>query len=128
MSLNSKEIEALIIGYTNSKDNSFLIPNTTNDFLGVRPSGNPITAEGLVEMNKSADLIVESSKLKKIHKIEANEDWGFAAFTLNEVFSFKGNLNNDLSTYSMIFKKIEGTWKIAWMQRSTGSTDLATWN
>ncbi|WP_413684792.1 DUF3804 family protein [Prochlorococcus sp. MIT 1011] len=28
----------------------------------------------------------------------------------------------------MIFKKIDGTWKISWMQRSQGTTDLSTWN
>ena len=51
-----------------------------------------------------------------------------AMITLKEEFSYKGEKNNDLSSYSMIFKKIDGTWKISWMQRSSGTTDLATWN
>ena len=89
---------------------------------------SPITAEGLVGMYNNADLVVELSELVKIHRLEVNTDWGFAAFTLKEAFSYKGEKNNDLSSYSMIFKKVDGTWKISWMQRSSGNTDLSTWD
>ena len=129
MSSDSQQIEALIKGFANRTENkSFLISNVTDDFLAIRPSGNPITAEGLVGMYNNSDLVVELSELVKIHRLEANSDWGFSAFTLKEAFSYKGEQNNDLSSYSMIFKKVEGTWKISWMQRSSGTTDLATWH
>ena len=52
---NTKSIEDLIEGYENSKDSSFLIPNATEDFLSDRPSGNPISAKGLVGMFNSKD-------------------------------------------------------------------------
>jgi len=78
-------------------------------------------------MYNNADLVVELSELANIHRLEAKSNWGFAAFTLKEVFRFKGAQNNDLSTYSMIFRKIDGTWKISWMQRSSGTTDLSNW-
>jgi len=110
------------------KYKTFLTSNVSDDFLAIRASGNPITAEGLVRMYNNADLVVELSELVKIHRLEANSDWGFAAFTLKESFSFKGQENNDLSSYSMIFKKKDEEWKIAWMQRSSGNTDLSTWN
>ncbi len=129
MSSDSRQIEALIKGFANRDENkSFLISNVTDDFLAIRPSGNPITAEALVGMYNNADLVVELSELVKIHRLEENSDWGFAAFTLKEAFSYKGEQNNDLSSYSMIFKKIESAWKISWMQRSSGTTDLSTWN
>ena len=67
---NTKSIKDLIEGYANSEDSSFLIPNATEDFLAVRPSGNPITAKGLVGMFNSKDLVPESSALVKTHKIE----------------------------------------------------------
>ena len=41
----TKAIEDLINGYATSEDSSFLIPNVTEDFLAVRPSGNPISAK-----------------------------------------------------------------------------------
>ena len=127
MSSDSQQIEALIKGFANRAENkSFLTSNVTEDFLAIRPSGNPITAEGLIGMYNNADLVIERSELVKIHRLEANSDWGFSAFTLKEAFSYKGEQNNDLSSYSMIFKKVDGIWKISWMQRSSVNTDLST--
>ena len=120
-------IQDLIDGYANSKDSSFLIPNVTEDFLAVRPSGNPISAKKLVGMFDSKDLEAESSELIKIHKIEIFIEVAYAVFTLNEIFSFKGNQNKDLSTYTCIFKNKNGLWKYSWMQRSQGTTDIKTW-
>ena len=120
-------IEDLINGYATSEDSSFLLPNVTDDFLAVRPSGNPISAKGLVGLFDSKDLVKESSELIKIHKIEICGDLAYAVFTLNEVFSYKGNKNKDLSTYTCIFANSNGTWKYSWMQRSQGTTDMTTW-
>ena len=122
-----KAIENLIYGYADSKDSSFLIPNVTEDFLAVRPSGNPISAKKLVEMFDSKDLVAESSELIKIHKIEIFDEVAYAVFTLNEIFNFKGNQNKDLSTYTCIFRNENGLWKYSWMQRSQGTTDMKTW-
>ena len=122
-----KAIEDLINGYANSKDSSFLIPNVTEDFLAVRPSGNPISAEKLVGMFDNKDLVAESSELIKIHKIEIFDEVAYAVFTLNEIFNFKGSQNKDLSTYTCIFKNENGLWKYSWMQRSQGTTDMNTW-
>ena len=124
---STKAIEDLVNCYAACEDSSFLIPNATEDFLAVRPSGNPITARGLVGMFDSKDLVAESSELIKIHKIEINGEIAYAVFTLNEIFSYKGNQNKDLSTYTCIFKNKNGTWKYAWMQRSQGTTDMKTW-
>ena len=108
LSSDLQKLEALINGFTDRAQNKTFLPaNITNDFLAIRPSGNPITAEGLAGMYGSKDLVIELSELVKIHRLEANSDWGFAAFTLKEAFSFKGERNNDLST--LIFKKIDGT-------------------
>ena len=78
-------------------------------------------------MFNSKDLVSESSELIKTHKIEIYDDIAYAILTLNEIFSYKGNQNIDLSTYTCIFKKENGTWKYAWMQRSQGTTDMNTW-
>ena len=126
LSSDSQQLEALIQSFVDSSQNKTFLPaNTTNDFLAIRPSGNPITAKGLAGMYDSDDLVIELSELVKIHRLEAYSDWGFAAFTLEEAFSYKVDLNNDLSTYSLIFKKIDGTWRISWLQRSQGTTDIS---
>ena len=55
-----------------SKDRmgSFLIDNTTSDFLFIRPSGNPINAKGFAEMWSSGDLVLETVEITKIHKFD----------------------------------------------------------
>ena len=89
LSSDSQQLEALIQGFSNrAQNNTFLPANTTNDFLAIRPSGNPIAAEGLAGMYESSYLVIELSELVKIHRLEANYDWGFAAFTLKESFSY----------------------------------------
>ena len=40
----------------------------------------------------------------------------------------EGTLNDDLPTVTSIFKKIDGIWKIHWMQRSSGDSDLSLWD
>ena len=127
LNVKSQAIENLINGYAISEDSSFLMPHATEDILAVRPSGNPISAQGLVGMFDSKDLVAESSELIKTHKIEIYGEIAYAVFTLNEIFSYKGNQNKDLSTYTCIFKNENGSWKYAWMQRSQGTTDMKTW-
>ena len=72
--------------------------------MAVRPSGNPISAQGLVGMFDSKDLVAESSELIKTHKIEIYGEIAYSVFTLNEIFSYKGNQNIDLSAYTCIFR------------------------
>ncbi len=46
-------------------------------------------------------------------------------FTLNSKFTYKGAFSDDLPTIMSIFKKVNNIWKIYWMQRSTGNSDLS---
>jgi hypothetical protein len=47
----------------------FFVNNATPDFLFIRPSGNPIDAEGFEQMI-SGDIVLEKSELTKIHRFE----------------------------------------------------------
>ena len=58
---NTQAIENLINGYASCEDSFFLIPNAIEDFLAVRPSGDPIYAQEWVWMFNSKDLVSESS-------------------------------------------------------------------
>ena len=78
-------------------------------------------------MFDSKDLIAESSELIKTHKIEICGEIAYAVFTLNEIFSYKGNQNKRSFNLHLHFKNENGTWKYAWMQRSQGTTDMKTW-
>ena len=49
-------------------------------------------------------------------------------FTLGSKFTYKAIANDDLPTVTSIFKKVKNVWKIHWMQRSTGNSDLSLWD
>ena len=49
-------------------------------------------------------------------------------FILGSKFTYTGTSNDDLTTVTSIFKKVNNVWKIKWMQRSTGNSDLSLWD
>ena len=106
----------------------FFMNNATSDFLLIRPSGNPITAKGFEEMMNSGDVVQEKAEITKIHRFEfLSDNVAMCIFTLGSKFSYKGTPNNDLPTVTSIFKKVGDVWKIHWMQRSSGDSDLSLW-
>ena len=107
---------------------SFFVNNASSDFLFIRPSGNPINAEGFEKMI-SGDVVQEKAEITKIHRFEfLSDDVAMCVFTLGSKFTYKGAPNDDLPTVTSIFKKVDNSWKICWMQRSTGNSDLSLWD
>ena len=110
------------------KMGSFFMNNATPDFLFIRPSGNPISAKGFEEMMNSGDVVQEKAEITKIHRFEfLSDNVAMCIFTLGSKFRYKGTPNDDLPTVTSIFKKVGDVWKIHWMQRSTGDSDLSLW-
>ena len=107
---------------------SFFVDYGTSDFLFIRPSGNPIDAEGF-KLMISDDVVQEKAEVIKIHRLEfLSENIVMCIFTLGSKFTYKGTPNDDLPTVTSIFKKVNNVWKIHWMQRSTGNSDLSLWD
>ena len=128
--MNDKEkIISLLNEFANPKKMaSFFVENATSDFLFIRPSGNPIDAEGFEQMI-SGDVVQEKAEITKIHRLEfLSDSIVICIFTLGSKFTYKGKPNEDLPTVTSIFKKVDNIWKIYWMQRSTGNSDLSLWN
>ena len=114
---------------TPQKMASFFVNNATSDFLFIRPSGNPISAKGFEEMMNSGDVVQEKAEITKIHRFEfLSMDVAMCVFTLGAKFTYKGTLNDDLPTVTSIFKKVGDVWKIHWMHRSSGDSDLSLWD
>jgi len=128
--MNDKEkIISLLNEFANPKKMaSFFVSNATTDFLFIRPSGNPINAEGFEKMI-SGDVVQEKAEITKIHRLEfLSDSISLCIFTLGSKFTYKGSPNDDLPTVTSIFKKVDNVWKIHWMQRSTGNSDLSLWD
>ena len=128
--MNDKEtIISLLNEFANPKKMaSFFVDNATPDFLFIRPSGNPIDAKGFEQMI-TGDVVQEKAEITKIHRFEfLNENIVMCIFTLGSKFTYKGEPNDYLPTVTSIFKKTNNVWKIHWMQRSTGNSDLSLWD
>ena len=111
-----------------AKMGSFFMNNATPDFLFIRPSGNPISAKGFEEMMNSGDIVQDKAEITKIHRFEfLSDNVAMCIFTLGSKFRYKGTPNDDLPTVTSIFKKVGDDWKIHWMQRSTGDSNLSLW-
>ena len=125
-----QEIIQLLENFTAGDYGEFLLENATKDFLFIRPSGNPIDALGFIKMRTSGDLSCDGyTDIKKIRKLEfLSDDVAMCVFTLRSSFVYKDIQNSDLSTVTAILKKINNQWKLSWMQRSSGDSDLALWD
>ena len=126
---DKETILALLSEFANpEKMASFFVNNATSDFLFIRPSGNPIDAKGFKQMI-SGDVVQEKAEITKIHRFEfLSENIVMCIFTLGSKFTYKGTPNDDLPTVTSIFKKLDNDWKICWMQRSAGDSDLSLWD
>ena len=112
-----------------NKMGSFFVNNATPEFLFIRPSGNPLTAEGFEEMMNSGDVVQEKAEITKIHRFELlSNKVAMCVFTLGAKFYYKGTPNDDLPTVTSIFKKVGEEWKVHWMQRSSGESDMSLWD
>ena len=77
----------------------------------------------------SGDVVQEEAEITKIHRIEfLSENIVMCIFTL-------GSKNLSIKTHLMmtcrkllLFEKVDNVWKIYWMQRSTGNSDLSLWD
>ena len=127
---DEEKIIQLLENFTAGDYGEFLLDNATKDFLFIRPSGNPIDALGFIKMRTSGDLSCDGyTDIKKIRKLEFfSDDVAMCVFTLRSSFVYKDIQNSDLATVTAILKKINNQWKLSWMQRSSGDSDLALWD
>ena len=128
--MNDKQtISTLLNEFANPKKMaSFFVNNATLDFLFIRPNGNPLDAEGFKQII-SDDIIQEKAEITKIHRLEfSSASIIMCIFTLGSKFTYKGTPNEDLPKVTSILKKVNNIWKIRWIQKSTGNSDLSLWD
>ena len=123
------QIIQLLENFAANDYGEFLRNNATEDFLFIRPSGNPINVMGLIEMSTSGDLSDGYCDIQTIRKLDFfSPDVAMCVFTLRSSFVYKDIQNSDLATVTAIIKKIKNQWKFSWMHRSSGDSNLSLWN
>ena len=126
---DENQIIQLLDNFTANDYGEFLSDNATENFLFIRPSGNPIDVMGFIEMSTSGDLSDGYCDIQKIRKLDFfSPNAAMCVFTLRSSFVYKNVQNSDLATVTAIFKKIKNQWKFSWMHRSSGNSNLALWN
>ena len=77
----------------------------------------------------SDEIVQEKAEITKMLRFEfLSENIVMCIFTLSSKFTYKGTANDDLPTVTSIFKKVNNVWKIQWMPRFTGNSNLSLWD
>merc|ERR1719272_62688 len=100
----------------------YYLDDADDTVIFIRPSGNPCTQSGWIEMMESGDITGSESQLKKIDSVQILNDGNAAVVTYTEfaTFSYKGTPNSDTSLWSAFLTKVGSTWKVAHQHRSAG--------
>ena len=104
-----------------SSENNYTVKNNSLELSYT--FGDKITFTLSTNIVSSGEAVIKNSEGEFL-----SSNVAMCIFTLGAKFSYKGTFNDDLPTVTSIFKKIDGIWKIHWMQRSTGDSDLSLWD
>ena len=85
-----------------------------------RPSGNPISGEGLKEMMSSGDITGSKSKLREVKILDVEGNMAYAVCVCEASFEYKGTPNDDVYVMTNVLRKVGGKWRVVWAHRSTG--------
>ena len=93
-----------------------------DDFMFVRPSGNPMGLKMFEGMRKSGDVTMEKDEVKEFVKVEVlcGGRSAAAAWKQHSVFTYKDTPNNDLALFSATLVLDGGLWKFVHVHRATG--------
>tara|TARA_B100000900_G_scaffold385526_1_gene375244 strand:+ start:253 stop:648 length:396 start_codon:yes stop_codon:yes gene_type:complete len=126
--MSETEIRSLLQEFASAKrTGDFFLDHGTDDFIFVRPSGNPLDAQGFSAMFQSGDLTVHDSELIALERLNFHANIAIAVFTMRGNFTYRGQHNSDTYVATAVLRNLEGEWRFALFQRSAGSTDLSTW-
>ena len=102
------------------KDHRLGMQHMHKDCIFIRPTGNPLDAQGWDAMMKNEDVSVTSSELQNIHKLTISGNMAYVCYTSHAKFKFKGEENDDVAVFTSVLQKSDGRWQVVMGQRSTG--------
>mgnify|MGYP003344185676 FL=1 len=126
--MSETDIRALLNEFASiERTGDFFLEHGTEDFLFIRPSGNPLDAEGFSEMFKNGDITIHTAEFVALERLNFHGNVAIAVFTMKGNFTFQGQANADTYVATALLRNVDGEWKFALFQRSSGSTDLSAW-
>jgi hypothetical protein len=115
-----------LAGETNLTRNcweSFYEKNHGEDFVQIRPSGNPIDSHGLARLFASGgDVVLKAQVLVSVDSVIllANGRVAVVTYTADQSFSYKGVHNEDRAVFSSTIEEINGVHRMMHEHRSSG--------
>lgn len=93
----------------------------SDDFILMRPSGNPVDRDGKARMFAN-DMKPIQFTLVSIDSVSiiANGQAAIVVFTADQVFDFKGKINEDRAVFSTVIEQRDGEMKIVHEHRTSG--------
>mmetsp|Transcript_5277 Transcript_5277/g.15425 ORF Transcript_5277/g.15425 Transcript_5277/m.15425 type:complete len:470 (-) Transcript_5277:66-1475(-) len=92
------------------------------DYIMVRPSGNPVNSNGLIQMFISQDLQLLEFKLQSIDSVQwiAENTVAVVTYTVDQKFTYKGTLNEDRTLMTCVLEEFDGDIKMCHEHRTMG--------
>ena len=118
----AKDQNALGEDPTRAEADAFMAKYYTPNCITIRPSGNPLSADGFAEMISMDDVKASLHELVDITdvKIFAGGNAAVATYTTHTVFTYKGTPNDDIAVFTGVFEKGADGWKVIHGHRATG--------
>ena len=118
----AKDQNALGEDPTRAEADAFMAKYYTPNCITIRPSGNPLSADGFAEMISSIDVKASLHELVDITdvKIFAGGNAAVATSTTHTVVTYKGTPNDDIAVFTGVFEKGADGWKVIHGHRATG--------
>ena len=63
-------------------------------------------------MMENDDVVVESSKLVSVNKLELCGDTAYVCYTSHGCFSYKGTKNDDVTVLTCVMRRVNGRWMV----------------
>ena len=130
ISVNTEEVVAdqirnsisSMVNYLDSGNVEKASEYVTDDVVFVRPTGNPLTKNQWIAMFNSDDVSLVSNKMVDFYKVDVSpsNDWALVCYSTHAKFTYKGVENNDISVFTVLMKRVNNTWQMSHLQRSTG--------
>lgn len=126
--LGETDIRALLNEFASTeRTDDFFLEHGTQDFLFIRPSGNPLDAEEFSDMFKSGDITIHDAEFVALERLNFHGNVAIAVFIMKGSFTYQGRANSDTYAATALLRNVDGEWKFALFQRSSGATDLSSW-
>ena len=117
-----EDLNGLLSGTSREVWKTFYSKNHSSAYKQIRPNGNPIDSDGLVDMLTSGDMILHNSSLVSVDSVTlmAAGKSAVATYIADQSYALHGTKKEDRCVITAVLEEIEGQVKLVHEHRSKG--------